>query len=162
MSQNAILGIDPGAHGGITLLNASGAVLSSAKMPETPHDIAQLIGRMVQIVGIRMAYLEAVHSMPNDGKVQAFAFAKNVGILIGVLAALNVPYRELQPRAWQAAMGIPVKGAKTDSQHKNLMRARAQQLFPAENIILAKSDSILIAEYGRRLWCAQNNLEAVK
>lgn len=162
MSQNGILGIDPGAKGGLTLLNASGAVLSSAKMPETPNDIAGLIGRMVRIVGVRMAYLEAVHSMPDDGGRQAFSFGKNLGMLLGILAALDVPYRELQPRAWQAAMGIPVKGAKTDSQHKNLMRARAQQLFPAENIILAKSDSILIAEYGRRLWCAQNNLEAVK
>lgn len=61
--------------------------------------------------------------MPGDGKVQAFAFGRSVGVVRGVLEALGVPVDEVAPNVWKPAMRVPAE--------KDKARARASYLLPS-------------------------------
>ena len=84
--------------------------------------------------------------MPKDGAVQAFAFGKATGGVLGVLAGLEVPTLEVRPAVWKVLMGVPAD--------KNTSRAMAQKLFPryAEKFKRVKDDgraeAALMAQYG--------------
>ena len=61
------------------------------------------------------------------------------------LCAATIPYEEVTPQKWQKALGCRTGG------DKNVSKARAQALFPLQNITHAIADALLLAEYCRRL-----------
>jgi hypothetical protein len=97
------------------------------------------------------AVIEKVHAMPGNGVSGMFKFGMSYGGLRMALIAAGIPFEEVQPRAWQKAMGIPPR-SKTESgtQWKNRLKAKAQQLYPAEKVTLAVADALLIATYCQR------------
>lgn len=140
-----IIGIDPGASGGIAVRYDSldPSPVDVFKLDATESDIAQ---RMSHYQDVRsFAYLERVHSMPKQGVSSTFKFAQSYGFLRGLLIALKIPFEEVSPQKWQKAMGCLSKG------DKNVTKARAQQLFPQIKVTHASADALLICEYGRRL-----------
>lgn len=147
MTIGMIIGIDPGKSGAITCLQLwnTGEVgdVQFIRLDQTEHDIADQLYDCVFDYKC-FAYIEKVHAMPKQGVSSTFKFGRSYGFLIGLLTAMRIPYDMVTPRKWQAAMGCLSGG------DKNITKARAQQLFPAEKIIHANADSILIAEYGRR------------
>jgi len=142
-----ILGIDPGTSGAATLMSAEGEILAITRFYQnTEHDTAEDFADFADDPdeGV-FAYLEQVHSFPGQGVSSTFAFGSNYGFLRGVLTALKIPYQLVTPNKWQKAMGCQSKG------DKKVTKAKAQQLFPNTKMIHAIADSILIAEYGRRM-----------
>ncbi len=143
--MKTFLGIDPGKGGGIAFSCCE--AMEAHKMPETAHDLAELLGKSGLSV---LAILERVQAMPptlrgrRQGVSSAFKFGTNFGMIQGVLAALQIPYEFVTPTVWQRAMGCLTKG------DKNVSKAKAQQLFPHLKIIHATADAVLLAEYGRR------------
>lgn len=138
-----IMGVDPGASGGITIIDPEGHVIDCIKMPDTDADLCQLF-RIVAAT-IRLAFIEAVHSMPGQGVASSFKFGANYGGLRMALMAHAIPMESVQPRTWQKEMKCLTGG------DKNVSKRRAQELFPALTITHAIADSLLIAEYGRRI-----------
>ena len=137
-----IIGIDPGASGGIAF-NWLGSSFAY-KMPETEADVKALL--ISEIKGEEaFVYMEEVHSMPKQGVKSTFTFGTNYGFLRGLLAGLDIPREFVTPNTWQKAMRCLSKG------DKNITKKRAQELFPKLSIIHATADALLIAEYGRRL-----------
>jgi len=141
-----ILGIDPGASGGIAWISEDGTHVRAAKMPDTNHDLANIL----QEYPSRLAILERVSSRPGQGVSSTFKFGTNFGLIQGVLSALVIPYELVTPTVWQKAMGCLSKG------DKNVTKAAAQRLFPSLKITHATADALLLAEYGRRVWNARN------
>ena len=141
-----IIGIDPGASGGIACM---GEGVDAMKM-STEVDVADEL-RSVLLAGKKetgkapFAFLEKVHAMPKQGVTSTFAFGQSYGFLRGCLIALGIPFEEVTPQKWQKAMGCLSKG------DKNVTKARARQLFPGIKMTHAIADALLIAEYGRRL-----------
>lgn len=94
------------------------------------------------------AYVEQVGAMPGQGVTSMFAFGKSYGVVLGALAALQVPYTLVHPAMWKRAMQVP--------QGKDGARQRASQLLPgsADQWPLKKdhnrAEAALIAEYGWR------------
>lgn len=149
-----ILGIDPGASGGIAWINWSESDgrlygVKAHKMPETPRDLAELLDGYTDTYGLS-AVIERVSSRPGQGVSSTFKFGANFGMLQGVLAALEIPYDLVTPTVWQKAMGCLSGG------DKNRTKAAAQRLFPSLKITHATADALLLAEYGRRVWNARN------
>jgi len=140
-----IIGIDPGKSGAITCIDDSGVIVEQIRLNETDHDIAEQLSGFVRYRNGCFAYIERASSMPKQGVSSTFKFGKSFGFLLGLLAAFKIPYQMVAPGTWQRAMGCLSRG------DKNVTKAMAQQLFPNEKIIHANADSILIAEYGRRL-----------
>lgn len=134
-----VLGIDPGASGGIAIV---GDKLYAVSMPETLMDIWQEL--QTWRTEVKVAYIENVHTMPGDGRASAGKFMRNVGNLEAFLTAAAIPFERVAPGVWQKAMGCLTKG------DKNVSKRRAQELFPTLRITHATADALLIAAYGLR------------
>jgi len=150
-----IIGIDPGSHGAISFVSLDGKfrkVYGFSKY--TMYDIRNIITELRDILGYRIndmkAYIEEVHAMPRDGKVQAFSFGKNYGFWIGLLTGLEVPYQTVIPLKWQNGLRLKVRGLEY-KQKKNELKANAQRLFPNLSPTLETCDALLIGEYGRQI-----------
>jgi len=143
------VGIDPGKHGGIAVVNEVGRVLEAVEMPPTERDILDVLERLGAPEEAR-AVLERVWSSPQMGVASAFTFGRGYGALRMALTAARVPFDEVTPAKWQAAMGVLQPGARLGKKDKNISKRRAQQLFPTLTITHAISDALLIAEYCRR------------
>jgi Holliday junction resolvasome RuvABC endonuclease subunit len=139
------IGIDPGANGGIAVIDELGHAYAD-KMPETLQDLYEHFDSLnVSHTGDRRAYIEQVHSSPQMGVKSAFTFGNGFGHLEMALTACGIPFERIRPQAWQKALGCMTKG------DKNVSKRRAQELFPTLKITHSTADSLLIAEYGRRI-----------
>jgi len=141
-----IIGIDPGASGGIAVIDTDG-VPDLFKLDATEKDCMEYLSGLP---GEAFAYLERVHSMPKQGVASSFKFGQSYGFLRGLLIGLGIPFEEVTPQKWQKAMGCMSKG------DKNVTKGRAQQLFPQIKVTHAIADALLLAEYGRRIRCGES------
>ena len=149
-----IIGIDPGASGGIAAIN-SDSEIEAFKMPATERDIWELIEWLADGHRPVFAYIEWIHpAIQKIGKSPMSKLYGNYMALRMALTAAGIPFETVQPVKWQPAMGISKRGkTETQTKWKNRLKARAQQLFPPTQGIkmtLAVCDALLIAEHGRR------------
>lgn len=145
--SKTIIGIDPGTNGGIAWIQDGKPCVE--KMPETLQDLWELILSIKfptrNTFDEPKAYIESVHSSPQQGVKSAFTFGQGFGRLEMALTAAGIPFERVTPQKWQKALGCLTKG------DKNVSKRKAQELFPQLKITHATADAILIAEYGRRL-----------
>lgn len=141
------IGIDPGANGGIAVLDDSGAVIFLRKMPETPQDLIDALRRFAEA---SCCTLEKVGGMPGNGGMAMFNFGKGYGHLEMALLSLKIPTETVTPQKWEKTYQLGSSRGVKKTEWKNRLKAKAQQLFPGERITLAVCDALLIAEYGRR------------
>jgi crossover junction endodeoxyribonuclease RuvC len=93
------------------------------------------------------AVIEAVSAMPGQGVSSMFRFGESVGVVLGVLGALQMPVRWVTPQRWKKAAGIVGKD-------KDAARSMAIQLHPeVADMLTRKKDhnrgeAILIARFG--------------
>jgi crossover junction endodeoxyribonuclease RuvC len=144
MNNRLIIGIDPGKNGAATFINESGEIFDIVEYGKnTEHEVADaFIEHGPHVV---KAYLEFVASRPAQGVRSVFSFGSNYGFWRGLLTCLKIPYEKVTPGTWQRSLRCLSKG------DKNITKAKAQQLFPKHKITHSIADSILIAEYGRRV-----------
>lgn len=152
MLERLFIGVDPGKLGGIAIIDVRGNVIRLTPMPSTRRDVLQAF----DIDWNRYepaATLERVSAFPKMGVVSAFTFGGGYERLAMALTALDIPFDEVVPARWQRALGCMTQG------NKNISKARAEALFPATKFTMkpaprithAVADSLLLAEYGRRL-----------
>jgi hypothetical protein len=139
--NSRILAIDPGASGGLAFGdNRKPPMLIS--MPETLHDLIETI----RGAACDHAFVELVGGYV--GKAQpassAFNFGQNYGQILGVLAALEVPYTLVRPQAWQKSLSLGTSTGMSKTEWKNKLKAKAQQLYPNIKITLSTADACLI------------------
>lgn len=150
------LGIDVGLNGAIALV-ADGKLLELHDMPTLSLERNNKTKRMVNAHTLHTiirnakadaAYLERLNAMPGQGVTSMFSMGQSLGVVLGVLAACEVPTTTIPPRTWQKALDVP--------QGKDGSRYRAAQLFPDEAGMFARvkddgrSDAALIALYGAK------------
>lgn len=151
-----IVGIDPGLSGALVFFNSSEIVVAH-DMPTFELVRNRKKRREIDINTLHSvltsekfehAFIEQVHSMPQMSAPTVFAFGKSYGIVLGVLAALQIPVTAIDPRVWKKALQVPAA--------KDGARARASQLLPgaAHFWPLVKHDgraeAALIALYGMK------------
>lgn len=135
-----LIAIDPGKLGAIAVY-IDGTV-EAYPMPPTPTDIFSLLEEMSKN---SVCYLERVHGMPKQKGM--FTFGQGYGWLEMALLALEIPTVSVTPQKWQRSLELGVKSNMTDTQRKNKLKARAQQLYPHLKITLATADALLILNY---------------
>jgi crossover junction endodeoxyribonuclease RuvC len=146
------VGIDPGASGGIAIIDTMEGLehpVKAHKMPGTSRDILDLLTpyERCDCQGV----LEKVHSMPEQGVASTFKFGVNFGELRMALTAAWIPFQEVTPQKWQKFFSLPtLKQCGSKTAKKNKHKEKAQQLFPGLKITHAIADALLIAEYCRR------------
>ena len=148
------MGIDPGAKGGMALLNETKLIDVVCFNRVSSYDLAKKVGDW-SLCFDPVCYLELVHSMPQQGVASTFTFGKNYGIIIGMLISFNLPYRDVTPSVWQPKVGFKKPIGNNKNAHKKGLKELAQRMFgnfpltPGEWTEAA--DAILIAEYARKI-----------
>jgi hypothetical protein len=137
------MGIDPGYSGAIAVVDEAGLLVDVVRLKETEHDVSSfMLGRQLTV---ELAILEKVSAMPRQGVSSTFKFGTSYGFCRGILVCNRVRFEVVTPGTWQRAMGCLTKG------DKNVTKSAAQRLWPAEKVVHAIADAMLLAEYARRL-----------
>jgi crossover junction endodeoxyribonuclease RuvC len=124
-----ICGIDPGLSGGIAFLGVHCTVhdmptLALTRGGKNKREIdAHVLADLLHSIMPDHCYVEQVGAMPGQGTSSMFAFGKAYGIVIGVLAALDIPTTFVNSRVWKKSLSVPAA--------KDGARARASQLMPS-------------------------------
>lgn len=150
----AIIGIDPGASGGIAVLKESRLMVYN--MPETYPDIYNLLASLAEKhreEGLLAVMEDVGHGIPGQSSRATAVFARHNGHLEMALYALGIRTIKVTPQKWQKYYS---NSLGKSSQHekrvwKNMLKGLAQQMFPSEKVTLKNADAILIANYGASL-----------
>lgn len=147
------IGIDPGASGGIVVMDEGFRLIAWSVMPTIKVGSATRVNgsevaALLRDFGSGHAFLELVGAMPGQGVTSMFSFGHSAGTVAGVLAAMGISVTMVAPQAWKKRAGIL---AGSD---KDVARSRAIQLWPAWRDLAAKgkgqalADAALIARFG--------------
>lgn len=168
--KSYITGIDPGAKGGIAVLDNSGKCIEAIQMPEMLVDTAKFLKRYT--VRDSIIILEDVHSMPGQGVKSMFSFGRRFGELTGIITAFGTieEYIRLEivsSQKWKAAIFGKIEKIENETKEerkkrlKELSITKAKELYPDVNLLPGKkgkvesdgiAEALLLAEYGRRLY----------
>lgn len=144
--SSTTIAIDPGINGAVVWGTGLHDV-AFAVMPDTPADIRDLF-RDILVDGIDpVCHMELVGGFAGNTSGTAhsgFQFGNNNGVLLGILAALEIPVVRHRPQAWQKLLGLSSSKHLSKSQHKAKLKARAQELFPGIKVTLKNADALLI------------------
>lgn len=160
--NKTIVAIDPGASGGIAWQH-SGGTPACMKMPDTEGDILQelrIIFHMSHAPQPPVVYIEELTGFCGV-KIPSHTMMKlgrNVGFLHGTLAALGFRIVPVSPAAWQKSFGLgTARSCGSKTVWKNKLKAKAQQLYPNQNVTLSTADALLILEHGVRVELSGNH-----
>jgi crossover junction endodeoxyribonuclease RuvC len=155
--MSTVIGIDPGGHGAVAMLNEAGQLLEVFDIPSTREANGRGATNAPLLAGIlarphaRVAFCEFVGPRPTDAKVAAFAFGRARGVIEGCAGALGLSIVFIAPSVWKRLADIP-----PGAENKDLARTRAIARWPAHADLFARkcdvdrAESALIALAGLR------------
>lgn len=122
--MSVVLGIDPGAGGGLAVIAPFRA--DAWRYPGDIPAAAALLGQVIREYGPPdRACLERVGAMPKQGVASTFKFGANYGGWQGLLAMAEIPFITVTPSQWQKAL---LDAGTGETKHRSLSMAR--RLFP--------------------------------
>ena len=152
------IGIDPGLTGAFAILAADGALVALHDTPvltlatsrgttRREYDVPGLVALLAPYAGPQAhAILEESQAMPGQGVRSMFTTGLGMGVWLGLLAAVQMPYTRLRPQVWKRALGLG-----PDKEHARL---RAMQLFPTADLRRMKdhgrAEALLLAWWGQQ------------
>lgn len=126
-----ILGIDPGATGGLAELDDTGHVVQILPMPMLGKepDVDALVGIVHGLPDGSRVLIEGVHAFPGQGVSSMFRFGFGTGMIHGIVRGARMPLETVSPQAWMKA-GPGVTGGD-----KAITALWAGRTFPGAQII---------------------------
>ena len=155
------VGIDPGKDGAVAWFDEhrQGIVIRDCPLwPHRDYNFTAMFDLLLEATsGGGIVTLEQVHSMPNDGKVQAFAFGRGFGAWEMAAAAARVPLLLVRPEKWKLTMLAGLGKGKLPSVQQACrlfpaVAASGKLYGPKGGLEDGRAEALLIAEYGRRNW----------
>lgn len=156
--KKTIIGIDPGASGGIAVIYPDGCAVASNY---NKGDLASYLHNLNVANENIACYLEDITPMPIGGFKKdknkevkmnysaQFNFGKSCGFVEGVLAGLQIPTELVRPQVWQKGLS-GLKGLK-GAERKRKLKEHAARIFPKQKPTLKTADALLIARYGKQM-----------
>jgi len=147
-----LLAIDPGSSGGIAWIDPDG-IVHAESMPDTEADVHQFLRDRKFLDGCAVLVIEDLPKFA--GKLvpssSIFTMARGFGFILGVATAMGFCIRLVRPQLWQAHFHVGVKGQRSTTVWKNVLKQRASELNPHLKVTLATADALLILAYGRTI-----------
>ena len=170
MKINCVIGVDPGAGGGIAVYVKDGPV----KVVKMPKDISELMefAQYVKDNYKPLVFLEKLSVRPDDimakgdgstmGKLYRIQkMLANYEQLKAIFEAVGVPFIMVHPLSWQTKLGIRERGVHEDkAERKRRYRQYATKLYPQIHVTLWNADALLIMHFGR--WVMANDFNWIK
>jgi hypothetical protein len=159
------IGIDPGTKGGFVVLDWDGKVVDSLVMPMIgkEYDVRIIVEFLTEHreSHIFIENVKAVSGLPVSS-TSSFNFGFGVGLLNGIIYALEIPFTKVAVPVWQKTMweGVAIQkktNGKKDT--KTMSTIAARRLFPTQSFLATERsrvpheglvDAALIAKHGYR------------
>jgi len=150
-------GIDPGATGGIGIIDSRGQFVAAhrwdRKNPARLYKIILLLYGVVDDI-----YIEMINAHPAEGighVINNLALVDNLGIWKGFCYAAGIPFTLIHPATWQTATGLRSWQAKQKlNPGSPSPLSLARQLWPAAPLPYLADDgkavALLLADLARR------------
>ena len=148
-SRFKYIGIDPGASGGIAVIDEKG-IMKAYKCPKSSDEMSllfQMCMGSTSAANIKLL-MERVWARPTNAVRAAFSYGVNYGQWLGIVATHEVEMNTAIPVEWIKWVGCP-KALKRDVR-KRWLKEKAGELYPNVNkLTLATSDAILITHFAK-------------
>lgn len=172
MIIDCIIGIDPGASGGIVTWRPN-EVAKAIKMPKDLNALRDYL-EYIKTVAHPIVFIEKLSVRPDDvvadsagvnmGKMfRIQKMMQNFEQLRAILTVCGVPFVMVHPMKWQNELKLRVKGSREEkADRKRRYRDLAAKLYPEIKSALWSADATLIMHFGRRIlqrdseWVKQN------
>jgi crossover junction endodeoxyribonuclease RuvC len=138
--MTAILGIDPGIHGGLAIVmfdnGAAPRLVDAIDIPIMGEDAKERVDVLALWGWInhhqpQHAYIERAQAMPKQGASSGFKYGRAVGAIEATVVVCEIPMTIVEPAAWKKFHGLRGKD-------KEGARQRALQLFPTAHGMLSR------------------------
>ena len=156
-----ILGVDPGIHGGLALIEindgAAPVLLEAIDIPTVgvgAKERVDPLGLRTWVMAHRPqhAFIERAQAMPKQGASSGFKYGRATGAIEAVIACCEVAITIIEPAIWKRHYQL--RGGDKESS-----RQRALQLFPsaAAHALLARkkdhgrAEACLLALHGAQI-----------
>lgn len=150
MKIDCIIGIDPGASGGITVWRPNAKEIS-VKIPKDISDFRDFMMHYKEISN-PLIFIEKVQMHKSDAQGgKTFGIEKlirNVEQLRTVLAVLDIPFVPVHPMTWQSRLNLR-RGVEEKSQRKKRYKEHSQKLYPDLKSTMWNCDATLLMHFGR-------------
>lgn len=149
------LGIDPGLSGAVALLpdlivRDTPVARTGTRCEYVPVAMATLLEELIEGSDEVFVAIERVTPFPRAGVVPMFQLGLGLGVWLGILGALRLPYELVRPQDWKRAM-ISGRGRE-----KEASRLRALEIWPQlapeleRKMDHDRADALLIALWRKR------------
>ena len=157
---NYIIGIDPGASGGIA--STDGQTVSTAAMPSDLTELGTFLQWVRENYVSPLILLEKINIRHDDlaerGKVfRIQKMIENYANLKAVITLSGIPLAEVHPLTWQSRLGLRKTGEEK-AERKRRYKEVAQRHYPSVKATMKTCDALLIMRYG----CVLNQSDAKK
>lgn len=168
---NCVIGIDPGANGGIAVF-IPGQNVKALKMPQDITELGDFFAYYAENYR-SIVFLEKLSIRPDDvttggdnranmGKLYRIQkMMANFEHLKALIETSGIPYVLTHPLSWQTKLKLRVRGQKeekTDRKHR--YQERAAELYPGVKVTLWNADALLLMHFGR--WALINDASWVR
>lgn len=171
MKLNCIIGIDPGAAGGLAIY-IPGSHTKAVKMPKNIAELSDFFKHYSENY-TPVVFLEKLSVRPDDvavgsdgkanmGKIyRVQKMMANYEHLKALIEIYGIPYVMVHPSSWQSKLKLKIKGLEeTKSERKKRYAEYASRLYPEVKVTLWNSDALLIMHFGR--WALKNDVSWIK
>ena len=170
---NCVIGIDPGAAGGIAVFIPSETfyTVKTAKMPKNIADLRDFFAYYAENYN-PIVFIEKLSVRPDDVSVQderakmgkLYRIQKmmaNYEHLKALIETFAIPYIMVHPMTWQTKLKLRVRGEKVEkAERKRQYRETAAMWYKTANVTLWNADALLIMHFGR--WVLVNEPKWVR
>lgn len=152
LNFDCVIGIDPGANGGIAVWRPNETV----KTIKMPKDLTELMDylKYLKTISTPLIFLEKVQLRADDVKDnpgKAFRIQQllmSFQQLKDYITIAGVPYVLVHPQSWQAYLKLRRKN-DDKTERKNRYKAAAAYYYPDVKTTLWNADALLLMHFGR-------------
>lgn len=170
MKINCIIGVDPGASGGLAVF-VPGKLAKTVKMPKDITELRDFFEYFAEYFE-PIVFLEKLSVRPDDVAVDGGKAAlgklyriqkmmANYEHLKAIIEAAGIPYVMVHPGKWTAYLGLRlVRGnglKETKQERKNRYKEFAKKNYPGINVTLWNADALNILHFGRKVLVNDQN-----
>lgn len=150
---DAVIGVDPGANGGIALYRPGNNV-KVIRMPKNIADIREFLQYVKEIAKQPIIFIEKVQLRSDDVNANP-GKAFRIQQLLSAFQQLkdyfeieDIPYIQVHPMTWQSTLKLRKQGEEK-TERKNRYKRAAQHYYPIIKATLWNADALLIMHAGR-------------
>lgn len=164
LTINCVIGIDPGANGGIAIF-IPGQNVKAVKMPKDITDLCDFFAYYRENFK-PIVFLEKLSIRPDDVSVQGDRAAMgklyriqklmaNYEHLKALIETAGIPYVMVHPGKWTSYLGLRITSRnsvkETKRDRKNRYKEYAQKNYPYINVTLWNADALNIMHFARKV-----------